>query len=505
MAVRVVWCLAVAPIGASAQTDHRERGQPVRLTVSAASSLTDAFETIAYRFTMRHPNITVRLNFGGSNHLQRQIEAAGGQGIDVFASAGAAPMDALIDAGLVRTADRRTFAGNRIALICPSNNPAAITAFADLAETRVHRIAIGASNVPVGRYGRQILRHLDLLDGVRPKFVENIHVRQAADYVARGEVDAGLVYATDAAELIDRVETVAIAEPEWHEPIRYPIAILRTSHNRRAARLFMDFVTSLDAQAVLADHGFQPPPVDVAMRQPAPADAEPDSPYAHAWTAMKLSLIAATCAMVIVFPLGTALGALLARRAFPGRELIDAVFTLPMILPPTVVGYYLIILLGARSPVGQSLESWFDVRVALTLLGATIASAVIALPLMVKSARAAFQSVNREFELASYALGKGKFETLFRVTLPLARNGLMAGVILSFARALGEFGATFMLAGIIPGQTMTMPVAIFHAFTNHDDATARVLVMILTVFSVLVIYVTNRLNAKQMQRIGSRG
>lgn len=496
----VLGCLVVASSAGGDPGDQRRAGQPVELTVSAASSLTDAFQTLGARFTARHAHITVRFNFGGSNHLQRQVEAAGGQGVDVFASAGSAPMDALVDRGWIRRGDLRYFAGNRIVLICPPGNPAAVSSFGDLVEDRVRRIAIGAAEVPVGRYGGQVLRHLGLFDRLTDKFVENIHVRQVADYVARGEVDVGLVYATDAEEMGERVDVVAFAQPQWHQRIAYPIALLRNSPHRRAARLFVDFVTSIDAQAVLAEHGFLAPPTvpAVADTPPGPA-ARGGSAYAQAWSAMKLSLIAASGAMLVVFPLGTALGALLAKRRFPGRELLDALFTLPMILPPTVVGYYLIILLGARSPVGRSLQSAFDIRVVLTLTGATVASAVIALPLMVKSARAAFQSVNREYELASYTLGKSRLETLFRVTLPLARSGLTAGVILSFARAIGEFGATFMLAGIIPGRTMTMPVAIFHAFTNHDDRTASVLVIVLTVFSVLVIYVTNRLNAHQLE------
>ncbi len=497
---RVAWLLAaiVATFSgrSAAQTDS------VTLTVSAASSLTDAFESLSARFTDEYPQIIIRLNFGGSNHLQRQIEASAGRGIDLFASAGAEPMDALEEAGLIDSDSRVDFAGNSIVLISAPGNPIGITSFNDLGEDRVRQIAVGAANVPIGRYGRQVLRHLGLLERLRDKFVEGIHVRQVADYVARGEVSAALVYATDATELAQRVDVVARAAPEWHEPIRYPVAILTDTPHAREAGMFIAFVASPAGAQILAEFGFLPPPIGRGVRC---SKADATLSYAQAWTAMKLSLIAATGALIFVFPVGTALGALLAKRSFPGRELLDAFFTLPMVLPPTVVGYYLILALGARSPAGHALDSWFGVRVSLTLLGATVASAVIALPLMVKSARAAFESVDREYEYASYTLGKGKIETLFRVTLPLARSGLMAGAILSFARAIGEFGATFMLAGIIPGQTMTMPVAIFHAFTNHEDRTVQILVLILTVFSVLVIYATNRLNARQLARMRNRG
>jgi molybdate transport system permease protein len=313
---------------------------------------------------------------------------------------------------------------------------------------------------------------------------------------------------------------VAVADRSWHEPIRYPIAVLRRTDHREAADAFVTFVMSARGQAMLAGFGFDAPVPVVGSVVAAAADDAVNADdaaiaddalsvsrerSAGSWrrvgSAFKLSLIAGTCALLVVFPVGTLVGALLARNRFAGRELLDAMFTLPMILPPTVTGYYLIVFLGARSPIGGWLESWFGVRVALTLVGAGLASAVISLPLMVKSARGAFESVNREYELASYSLGKGRIETWFRVTLPLARHGLLAGAILSFARAIGEFGATFMLAGIIPGKTMTMPVAIFHAFANHEDRVAQILVLTLTVFSVLVVYATNRLNARQTLRV----
>lgn len=489
--------------GSTEQTDGR---RPIELTVSAASSLTDAFKALKWEFQRRRPDVTIRLNLGGSNLLQRQIEATRGRGVDVFAPAGEAQMAALIEAGLIDEQVYGVFASNRIVLICPTGNPAGLQSFADLSDVKVKHIAIGSRGVPVGRYSTQVLRHLGMFERLEHKLVYSIHVRQVLDYVSRGETEAGLVYATDAAATSQRTQTIAWAKPQWHEPIRYPIAVLKASEHREAAAAFVRYVTTPEAAVVLSDHGFILP-LDGFTKATTPPDARSaDKPPAEqhlgsgALTAMKLSLIAASGAMLIVFPVGTALGALLAKRRFLGRELLDALLTLPMILPPTVTGYYLIILLGAQSPVGARLESWFGVRVVLTLVGATVASAVIALPLMVKSARAAFESVNREYELASYSLGKGKLQTWFHITLPLARNGLVAGAILSFARAIGEFGATFMLAGIIPGQTMTMPSAIFQAFTNHEDRTAQFLVLILTLFSVLVIYATNRLSARQLER-----
>ncbi len=209
------------------------------------------------------------------------------------------------------------------------------------------------------------------------------------------------------------------------------------------------------------------------------------------WPAFKLSLLVVTVATFLVGVFGTGLGYLLAKRQFRAKEFCDAVLTLPMVLPPTVTGYYLIVLLGRRGWIGRYIYSLTGWSLAFTWQGAVVAAGVMALPIMVKSARAALESVDSRFEMASYTLGKGEIETFFRVTLPLARRGVIAGIVLSFARALGEFGATLMLAGNIPGKTQTMPLAIFEAFIAGEDRQAEVIALILTLASVASIYLTN--------------
>jgi molybdate transport system permease protein len=191
--------------------------------------------------------------------------------------------------------------------------------------------------------------------------------------------------------------------------------------------------------------------------------------------------------------IGTACAFILAKGKFRGRELLDAVITLPLVLPPTVTGYYLIVLLGRRGLIGSYLYELTGWSVVFTWWAAVIAAAVMALPLMVKSARAAIESVNPQYELASYTLGKGRGETFFRITLPLARRGIFAGIVLSFARALGEFGATLMLAGNIPGKTQTMPLAIYETVVAGENKQAQILALILTALSLTAIYITNKL------------
>lgn len=212
------------------------------------------------------------------------------------------------------------------------------------------------------------------------------------------------------------------------------------------------------------------------------------------WQTLKLSLLVVSIATIVISVAGILLGYLLAKREFRGKNLLDAVLTLPMVLPPTVTGYYLIILLGKRGVLGRVLYDLTGWTVTFTWIGAVIAATVIAFPLMVKSARAAIESVNTDYEIASYVMGKSEIETFFRITLPLASRGILAGVVLSFARAFGEFGATLMIAGNIPGKTQTMPLAIYEAVVSGEDEQAKWLALILTGIAVVVVYLTNRLS-----------
>ena len=212
------------------------------------------------------------------------------------------------------------------------------------------------------------------------------------------------------------------------------------------------------------------------------------------YSPLYLSLWVSVIATVIIAVFGTFVAYLLARKRFFARTVLDAVTTLPMILPPTVTGYYLIILLGKNGVIGKQIYELTGLSIMFTWQAAVIAATVVAMPIMIKSAKAAIESVDVEFEKAAFTLGKSEIETFFLVTLPLAKKGLMAGLILSFARALGEFGATIMLAGNIPGKTSTMPLAIYSAVQTGEDTLATTLVIILTIISIAVIYITTRIS-----------
>ncbi len=213
------------------------------------------------------------------------------------------------------------------------------------------------------------------------------------------------------------------------------------------------------------------------------------------WFPLWLSLRVAAVSTALVVAAGVALAWALARKPFRGREALDALVTLPLVLPPTVLCYYLLVLLGRGSPIGRLYESLTGGPLVFTWQGAVVAAAVGALPLVVKTARAAFASVDSELEDAARTLGKSEWEVFRRVTLPLASRGILAAAMLAFARALGDFGATLMVAGNIPGRTQTAAVAIYDATQTGRDAHALTLVLILSAAAFAVLYTTNRLTA----------
>jgi len=212
-----------------------------------------------------------------------------------------------------------------------------------------------------------------------------------------------------------------------------------------------------------------------------------------AWVALALSLKVAGWATALNLVLGVAAGFALARLRFPGRELLDAVLTLPMVLPPTVLGYYLLVVIGKRGWLGAWLWDRFGINLIFTWQGAVIAATIVAFPLVMRSARAAFEGVDPQLERAARVLGLGEWALFFRVTLPMAWRGVLAGVLLAFARALGEFGATLMVAGSIPGKTQTLSVAVYEAVQAGQDDTANLLVLIVSVTCVVVLLAAGRL------------
>ena len=216
------------------------------------------------------------------------------------------------------------------------------------------------------------------------------------------------------------------------------------------------------------------------------------------WFPLWLSLRVAALATLVSLALGLWIAYVLANRKFRGKELLDAVVTLPLVLPPTVLGYYLLVALGRTSPLGHLYEYLFGAPLVFTWQAAVVASTFHAIPLLVKSARAAFETVDRSYEKAARNLGASDWRVFWRVTLPLSRRAVIAASVLAFARALGDFGTTLMIAGDIPGKTQTASIAIYDAVESGNTLVARVLVLVLSAFAIVIVYAANRLQQRQV-------
>ena len=215
------------------------------------------------------------------------------------------------------------------------------------------------------------------------------------------------------------------------------------------------------------------------------------------WFPLWLSLEVASAATVISVLAGVWLAWVLANKSFRGKELVDALTALPLALPPTVLGYYLLVVLGRSSWLGRAWEAVTGAPLVFTWRAAVIASTLHAIPLLVKSSRAALENIDRAFERAGRSLGASEWRLFWRVSLPLARRPIAAATALAFARSLGDFGATLMIAGNIPGRTQTAAIAIYDAVESGDTRTALILVLVISALTALIVFLANRLEQRR--------
>jgi molybdate transport system permease protein len=209
-----------------------------------------------------------------------------------------------------------------------------------------------------------------------------------------------------------------------------------------------------------------------------------------------LSFQIATLATLVAGVVGVGLATLLANLRFPGRDLVDVVVTAPIVLPPTVLGYYLLVSVGRRSPLGHAFEAVSGSPIVFTRTGAVLAATVGAMPLVVKSGRAALEGVDMTLVRAARTLGAGAGRAFLTIQLPLAARGIVAALMLAFARSLGDFGITLMVAGDIPGETQTASLAIYDAMQEHKDQTALLMVLVLTTIAMSILYTVNKLSSR---------
>ncbi|NNF11728.1 MAG: molybdate ABC transporter permease subunit [Gemmatimonadetes bacterium] len=463
------------------------------ILVLAASSLTDVLPRLAQSFEADGGPV-VRYSFDATSRLAVQIEA--GAPADVIVSADAVWMEWLADRGLL-AGSPVDVASNELVVVVPAGRSALLRSPADL--EGVGTLAVGGENVPAGRYARQALAAAGVWDDVREAVVTAGSARGVLEWVARGEVDAGIVYRTDA--LAEPAVVTAFTFPPGASPhVRYQAAVLNTSDRRDAGAGFLAYFSSPEAMATLRSAGFDPGGEGPLTGEQVDGGA-PGATLPSVASAIRLSLLVAFLATLAGLVPAVALGWLLARYDFPGKTLVSTLVLAPLVMPPVVTGFLLLTLLGRQGPLGSLLGS-LGLSVPFTLLGATIAALVVGLPLYVLAARGAFEAVDPLYEELSWTLGEPPRRTFFRVSLPLALPGIAAGAVLAFARALGEFGATVVLAGNVEGGTRTIALAVYTLLEAPSGReTTWILVGASVALSLLALVGFEALNRRQRRRV----
>jgi molybdate transport system permease protein len=438
---------------------------PGTVLVFAAASTTNALNEIKSQFT-KETGIVIETSYAASSALAQQV--VHGAKADLFISADAKWADFLEEQNQI--ARRQDFLGNRLVIVVPLDSKLEIKQLRDMPDSGIKHLALGETqSVPAGIYARQALTKLQLWEPIKDRVVSAADVRQALTYVETGNAEAGIVYATDAA-ISKKVKVAAEIPEEQTGPVRYPLALLKHGEGSAAAEAFYRYLTSPAACRVFREYGFTISGVTGRDRAGETSGQPIEMPtQGQSWSALRLSLQVTLAAAVCSLPLAIIAGYVLARLSFPGKWIAQVVIDLPLVLPPVVTGYLLLVCFSPNGAIG-SLLSRLGIEIAFTWLGAALASAVVSFPLMVRAIRIAFQGVDPRYEMAARSLGASRLGAFFTVALPLARQGLIAGFLLAFARGLGEFGATIMLAGNIEGRTQTIPLAIYAAASTPGGA-----------------------------------
>ena len=458
------------------------RGAELRL--AAAASLDEAASELGALYEAR-TGVRVRTVLGGSDTLARQI--GHGASIDVFVSADRRTMEELVASGRVHAAT--PLLGNRLVVVVARDSDAGIGRTEDLLE--LPRIAIGdPGGVPAGVYAREWLVRCGLWERLEARCVGTEHVRAALAAVEAGNVEAAIVYRTDAA-VSDRVR-IAYEAPVGESPrVVYPVAVCTGASDVARAGDFVRFLRGEAAAAVFRKRGFE----RAEAAPDAPVDGRPDPGGGLLPGDLRLMLFtvgAAALAVLVSLPFALALAWALARRRWWGKTLVESLVLLPLVVPPVVTGLALLILFGRHGPLGAPLEEYLGIQVVFTWKAVVLAMAVVSFPLQVGSIRTALEEIPAPLESAARTLGTRPWRVFFRVSLPLARRGIGSGLLLGFSRALGEFGATVMVAGFIPGLTETLPLAIYRGVQTGDDRRAWILAGVSVAISVVCVAVVQR-------------
>ena len=463
---------------------------PETLVVLAASSLQDVLPAVAQAWHAAG-GVPVRFSFDATSRLAPQILR--GAPADVFISADDVWMGWLREQGGVDGASIRPVATNQLVFVVPRGASAPPGDPRSIARADLSRIALAGENVPAGRYARAALESVGAWRTVEPRVVRGGSVRGTLEWVARGEADGGIVYLTDAlAE--ERVSLAFTFEGEDYPAPTYPGAVTTRTEHREAAEAFLDFMGGPEGVALFSASGFGAASAGAAAVQVVSSPLDP-------WWAVRLSLIVAFSSVLLGLVPAVGMGWLLARRDFLGKSFVSMIVMAPLVVPPVVTGFLLLSLLGRESALGGVLAA-VGLPIPFTLLGATVAALVVGFPLYVMAIRAVFENLDRRFEEVSWTLGVPKAPTFRRISLPLALPGIAAGAVLAFARALGEFGATVVLAGNLEGETRTIALAVYSLLESPSGRGATWMLVIASVMlSLLALLGFERLSRWQRRRL----
>jgi len=451
-------CVALVLLGGALgglSCSPRGDSAPDPLSVLAAASLSSSLPLVAEEWE-RQTGQASAFSFDASSRLAVQVEA--GAPADIIITADRQWME-WVEERVDLYGPPRVILRNRLVVIAGSDGPTRVMDLAQLVSREPGHLVLAGENVPAGRYAEAALRSAGVWDEVEPRILRSGSVRAVLEAVASGAAPMGIVYATDPVGRPE-VRTLVSISSDLHPPIEYMGAVLARSNRPGIAEDFLEHLAPIGGVAELLAAGFIGPggPQDGAAVPGAltpVASALPDPTRA-----VTLSLVVAVAATLLGLPFAVLLGWLLARKEFRGRTLLSALVLIPLVLPPVVTGFLLLSLLSPSAPLGAALAA-MGLPIPFTLLGAVLAAFVVGMPLYVAAVRGAFAAVDPHLEEVSWTLGVRPKRTFWRVTVPLAAPGIAAGAILAFARALGEFGATVVLAGNMEGQTRTIALAVY--------------------------------------------
>jgi molybdate transport system permease protein len=464
-ALLLVWVvcrtLLVEPGALAGQTTGQALSSREPLLVLAAASLTDVLAAAA-KLWEGEGGDPVEFSFAATSRLAPL--ALQGKA-DLLISADQEWMDWVVERGGAMADGVVALFGNSLVVVVPVGTISPPRTLADL--DVAPRLVLAGETTPAGRYARAAMERAGVWNELADRVVRGESVRSALEWVARGEAAAGIVYRTDVL-VHSGVEVAFPIPPEMLPSIVYPGVVLAGAPRPAGASKFLSFLGSPRVREVFAAAGFEP----LTAPASAQANAPPPVPSNVAPTsAITLSLVVALAATLLGLVPSLLLGRLLARRQFPGKTLVTTLILMPLVLPPVVTGFLLLTLFGTRGIFGPPLAA-VGISVPFTLIAPVVAALVVGLPLYVLSARGAFEAVDRRLEEVSWTLGVRPRPTFFRIVLPLAAPGIAAGAVLAFARALGEFGATVVLAGNVEGRTRTIPLAVYSLLESPGGSRA---------------------------------